>query len=540
MVNDNEQSNGSTPLKAKNLTNANKRGRFDSSRNLNTSNSSIENDESEELKKEKEKNRDLRFVVGKMQGQLDSLSKRIEDLTSVILELQNEKKKLIELIEKKSSPSKSKNKHETKSNRSNGKTTQTSTALPKAKTTSIQATIVSSNASKGDDDMQQTASAHTPQTQAAEHISGVSDLEQAKDVDMSEIEQSVDEKKKVEETDGSSSESSDDEDDENIHTSKGKKTQHVRHSLKTPPIDVWTDNRADIQREIQSIVPDKGCLYGRVNNGKFRVFPCDSSVRSTVIDYLKEKEYQYNTYTPNDEKMINVLIKGLDHIDEPTVIKNALAENGFEPYDIKKHTTGYMRKNSIKSNLWHIILQPNTDTTELFKIRAIDNAIVKFDFLRKPKVIQCRRCQRFNHSASNCSLPYRCVKCTETHEPGKCNNAMKKNKFKPKCVNCKGDHTANDTTNCEVFKKAIAAKTNKQKPQKTVNNKQAIRTTQSYADRVKSNVTSNARQNKLNTNDHVNIDKFMSNQNKMMNEFMATMQKMQQQFISSFARKNGQ
>ncbi|KAI4473877.1 hypothetical protein M0802_015898 [Mischocyttarus mexicanus] len=37
--------------------------------------------------------------------------------------------------------------------------------------------------------------------------------------------------------------------------------------------------------------------------------------------------------------------------------------------------------------------------------------------------MQCRRCQRFGHSVSNCDLEYRCVKCREEHEPGECKAA---------------------------------------------------------------------------------------------------------------------
>lgn len=244
--------------------------------------------------------------------------------------------------------------------------------------------------------------------------------------------------------------------------------------------------------------------------------------------------------------MINILIKGLDHIEDAEVIKNELAAKGFEPYQIKKHVTGYMRKNNAKSNLWLIVLQPNTDTRELFKIRAIDHAIVKFEFLRKPTVIQCRRCQRFNHSASNCSLPYRCVKCTNTHEPGKCPSTTKKNKFKPKCVNCLGNHTANDAANCEVFKKVIASKETKLKATKTigkqspaVSKQSSLRSTQTYPEKNKNNSKGKPIKTNNNENKNISINEFIESQNKMMSDFMAMIQKNQKQFISNFKNKNG-
>lgn len=107
-------------------------------------------------------------------------------------------------------------------------------------------------------------------------------------------------------------------------------------------------------------------------------------------------------------------------------------------------------------------------------------------------------------------------------------------------MNCQGNHTANDATNCPVSKKAIELKANKQKEPNKQNvlipaaktSTSAIRTTQSFADRVKFNQPKKKTQN-------MNIDKFMNNQNKMMNDFMAKIQEMQQQFMSTFGNKNG-
>lgn len=271
-----------------------------------------------------------------------------------------------------------------------------------------------------------------------------------------------------------------------------------------PPIDIWTNNRSEIQRLIEEHLPQNSCLFGRVNNGKFRVFARDANTRTSLIDFLTERKYEYefNSYTPSDEKMINVIIKGLDHIDDPEIIIENLTYEGFVPHKVQKRVTGYMRKNNIKSNLWHIVLLPNTDTKALFEIRVIENAIVKFEFLKKPEIIQCRRCQRLFHSASNCHLPYRCVKCVTSHEPGQCISNTNPNKFKPKCVNCKGNHTANDVKNCPYLQKALERKdeqkTNKQKGQnKQAANKKATTTNPgtSYADTLKNNTARGAPSN---------------------------------------------
>ena len=85
--------------------------------------------------------------------------------------------------------------------------------------------------------------------------------------------------------------------------------------------------------------------------------------------------------------------------------------------------------------------------------RAIDSIIVSWDRydLRRKRPMPCRRCKMWGHTASSCGRMYRCIKCTDTHEPGKCKRTDR-NVGTPKCVNCDGDHAAN-STQCPVFKK---------------------------------------------------------------------------------------
>lgn len=87
-----------------------------------------------------------------------------------------------------------------------------------------------------------------------------------------------------------------------------------------------------------------------------RIFTNGKDSKSNLITWLKERKYKFNTYTLADEKKINVLLKNADHIDDSTVIRANLAQSGILPSRVQPYVTGYMRKNKIKSKLWHIIL----------------------------------------------------------------------------------------------------------------------------------------------------------------------------------------
>lgn len=53
-------------------------------------------------------------------------------------------------------------------------------------------------------------------------------------------------------------------------------------------------------------------------------------------------------------------------------------------------------------------------------------------------VIQCKNCQRLGHAATNCNMPYRCVKCNDKHDPGRCScpTDIQLDKKKLFCANC--------------------------------------------------------------------------------------------------------
>lgn len=83
-----------------------------------------------------------------------------------------------------------------------------------------------------------------------------------------------------------------------------------------------------------------------------------------------------------------------------------------------------------------IQLTPDSNVKELTKIRHLAYQRITWDRLRRPNVYQYRKCQRAGHTSSRCNLNYRCVKCAQTHEPGKCTIKPENDKEHLKCANC--------------------------------------------------------------------------------------------------------
>ena len=94
------------------------------------------------------------------------------------------------------------------------------------------------------------------------------------------------------------------------------------------------------------------------------------------------------------------------------------------------------------------------DTINIFALnqqhKIIENLIIRWEKFNKSKkhITQCYNCQLFGHSAINCGRKFRCIKCLDQHEPGKCSRLSTEGTAK--CVNCNGDHPANHTK-CKTY-----------------------------------------------------------------------------------------
>lgn len=376
----------------------------------------------EKLNSEKTRSENLQAQLNDLTSELKTISANLERLNNQIEELKKENKNLNDLLKKEKSTNaekssvinKNKQKNQTNSKPNSQKNSPNKT--PKKNATNTQTN--EPNATN-----KQSSPAQSSTTTRNEHTD-------------------------AEKSSGSSNESEHGNDNNFTENEKIKRTNNI------PPIDVWTSTQDATQQIIRYRLPQYSCTFSKINKTKMRVFPKSLAIRKRLIELLNESKINFNTYTPADEKMQNILLKGTEISDE-RVISDALNKNGIEPYKIQRFETGYMRKSGIQSNIWQIVLLPKTDVKSIFNIKYVAEWSVKWQVMRKPTIVQCKRCQRLNHSASNCTLPYRCVKCTESHEPGKCPSDNKTNKTKPQCVNCNGEHTANNATLCPYFKKEM-------------------------------------------------------------------------------------
>lgn len=185
-----------------------------------------------------------------------------------------------------------------------------------------------------------------------------------------------------------------------------------------------------------------------------------------VKAYLEKTNTKFFTFTPKDLKIKTYLLKGIDaNIDPDEILFELLKFESDELKFIKvsKFSTKSSIEKGIKLPMFLVQVTAESHISKLKNIKTLLHRIVKWEQVRRPEIPQCRNCQDFFHSAANCYLPRRCVKCNNNHERGKCPIEKVEDKEKLFCVLCnKYGHPAS-YKGCEKYKELKNKINNKRK-----------------------------------------------------------------------------
>lgn len=159
--------------------------------------------------------------------------------------------------------------------------------------------------------------------------------------------------------------------------------------------------------------------------------------KASVINFLRLNGIQFHTFSEKSEKAKKFVLKGYYEASTTEVLK-VLQKEKVPAVKV----TVLVRNPEFTFYLVHF-QDENVNINVLnHNNRTIDNVIVKWETIKKKNKspTQCFNCQRWGHSSQSCGYNFRCVKCTETHDPNNCKRTTRDGN--PKCINCNGDHAA--------------------------------------------------------------------------------------------------
>ncbi|GFX40435.1 uncharacterized protein TNCV_788901 [Trichonephila clavipes] len=154
------------------------------------------------------------------------------------------------------------------------------------------------------------------------------------------------------------------------------------------------------------------------------------------------------TSTGTIVKNVNtVVIKGLPKKAKPEDIHNDLIDLGFT-VDRVSQLTGKITNQLLPVFL--VSLPRNMTNATIFKLDKLSYLNVSVEGYDSKGVTQCYKCQQFNHTASNCHIKPKCLKCGEPHQTTDCKIDKVETMY---CVNCEAyGHMAN-YSKCPLYPK---------------------------------------------------------------------------------------
>lgn len=166
-------------------------------------------------------------------------------------------------------------------------------------------------------------------------------------------------------------------------------------------------------------------------NEEMWIHPETPADNEKIIEMIEGK-YSLHTFGSRSARVKSYVTSGLSTEHRDTQLLQWLGKLKLNPVKVTKmmKTTNPLFLATITNG--HSLKVLNSKYSTICNVRFGWSSF-------KPKKQQCRRCQRWGHTASECDAGPRCVKCAASHYTYQC---PKPPAEPAKCANCSGTHTA--------------------------------------------------------------------------------------------------
>lgn len=242
-------------------------------------------------------------------------------------------------------------------------------------------------------------------------------------------------------------------------TSKKNKPSSPTASAKVhkpPPIVVSNLDCKNVSEILCEVIGKDAFYLRHVGKNTTNINTNNLKDFKSVLSILEDSNAQYHSFTPKEEQQTNIVLRHLHASYDASDITESLNELSLDIVVSKVMKL----PNKTNNNLWLVQLEAGSNSKQLLDQKFLLHQRVVFERKQQSGIAQCKKCQLFGHSARNCKHNYRCVKCTDNHEPGMCPRTINPNMCtttSPACVNCKADHPAN-FRGCPYYAKVIQRK----------------------------------------------------------------------------------
>ncbi|GFW95131.1 uncharacterized protein TNCV_1497701 [Trichonephila clavipes] len=245
-----------------------------------------------------------------------------------------------------------------------------------------------------------------------------------------------------------------------------------------------SENYRDQIKKINETFPD---LQIKTAGDYFKLYPNTIDQCRSLSHFLEsDSQFQFYTFPLLENKPLKVVIKGLPRVTLPEEITIDLEELGFT---VTSCTQMISKRTKLELPFFLITLPRNDFNLTIRQLTHLHYLKISVEGYSIRGVTQCYKCNNFYHTAANCFMKPRCIKCGKEHMTKDCNITQRIEN--PYCINCHVyGHTA-CYTKCPRFPKPKSAPQTINKNNNTFNSKN-VKENLSFANAVSGNTHNNS------------------------------------------------
>lgn len=228
---------------------------------------------------------------------------------------------------------------------------------------------------------------------------------------------------------------------------------------KIPPVIIYHNmNLESINNLKKNLTGDIKIKYrGNRNN----IYAENMDDYNKIMNFASESKIEHYTHTPKGQKEIKMILKNIS----PNISAEEISED-LENQNLKINRISQMIKKmndftQVKLPIFVINFAANTNKSDVFRVKYVCNNVIEWDNYRSNiKIMQCFRCQGFNHISKNCFKNPKCRLCSGSHFTSQCTDSSDR---LIKCANCGGEHESN-SVQCEVYNRVLQLQKDRRSP----------------------------------------------------------------------------
>ena len=174
---------------------------------------------------------------------------------------------------------------------------------------------------------------------------------------------------------------------------------------KPPPIFVYgVTNYSEMISSFRNIVSGEQYTAKCRADNTVNINCHNSTKYRALIKHMRDLKIIHHTYQPKEERAYRVVLKFVHH---SVHTKDIAAEFEAKGHRIRQITNGRHWKTKDPLNIFFVDLEPAENSTDVFKIHRLLNQVVTIQTPRRYKgIVQCTRCQQYDHSKTYCTKPF--------------------------------------------------------------------------------------------------------------------------------------